>query len=132
MLSTLLYINQNVEEQQVLRSSLKNTMPNVYLISAYSYPDALRILAIVKPDAILFDTELFGINEHNILQQITALENAKQTPLYILTVSMECATANSVKSVADGIFYKPSAIEEYTNVISEINTRLSLHSYSCI
>ena len=125
MLRTLLFINDDLKEHQILRGCLKDIKDDAYLISAFSSADAFGVLTHVQPDLILLDFDLPGANAFEILKKIHLLSASKKLPVHILINPVYNSHNDDLLAVgANGVHPKPATSNEYIKIVKEIITDL--------
>jgi CheY-like chemotaxis protein len=98
------------------------------VLQAYSGPDALRLALERKPDVIVLDLHLPGIDGIEVLRGLRAAERTSLTPVIVVTGSADGATRamlNQREQRADGVVEKPldvgllfSQVEQATHYAS--------------
>lgn len=112
-----------VEDDALLVSALKEGFI-VKDLEVKSVSNGLEVVETVKnykPDAILLDLVLPGLDGFEVLKQLKADEATKDTPVFILSNLNEQADVRSVKSLgAEDYFIKANIkIEEVAGIIKK-------------
>ncbi|NWG86714.1 MAG: response regulator [Hydrogenophilaceae bacterium] len=84
---TLLYVEDNAINMRLVEKALANHWPELKLLTADSGEAALALLEHERPDAILLDIGLPGLDGYQVLQRIRAIGALRDTPVIALTAS---------------------------------------------
>jgi len=114
----LLLIN---DEPQILEMIEKNLGEEFEIITANCAEDALDILLIYKPDAIVVDFTLPDMTGAEFSKRIRKNLKFDYVPIVILTDSESHTTVHaSYQSGADALLEKPITIEEIRSTIKKL------------
>lgn len=106
-LSTILYIEDEPDIQTVAKLALE--MVGGYIVhTANNGTEGLRLYQQVKPDLVLLDVMMPGMDGQEILSAIRALPEGKHQPVIFITAK---AQPNEIKNYmalgASGVIQKP-------------------------
>lgn len=110
---TVLYVEDNAINMRLVEKTLANRWPELTVHLATSGEAALALLAQERPDLILLDIGLPGMDGFEILRRIRALDSLAGVPVIALTAS---ATTDDIKrgesAGFDAYLTKPLHIEQ--------------------
>lgn len=122
--STILIVDDNLDNLNLLFEELRRA--GYAVMVAQDGPSALTCVTMRKPDIILLDVIMPGMDGFEVATRLKAQPSSRDIPIIFLTALNE--TASIVKGFAvGGVDYlvKPLRIEE---VLARIHTHLSLHT----
>ncbi len=122
--ATILIVDDNLENLNLLFDGLRSAGYEVMV--AQDGPSALKRVAVRKPDLIVLDVIMPGMDGFTVAQQLKAQPASQDIPIIFLTAVNE--TASIVKGfVVGGVDYlvKPLRMEE---ALARIHTHVSLHT----
>ena len=90
--ATLLYIEDNVSNIQVMKMVFERLRPRWRFLTAPDGPTGLAMVREDRPDAILLDLQLPGMNGDRVLEELRADPDAATIPVVMLSAD---ATAHS-------------------------------------
>ncbi len=90
--ATLLYIEDNLSNLQVMKTILERLRPHWHYLSARDGQNGLRLAREHLPDLILLDLQLPGLKGDAVLEELRAEPNMKRLPVLMLSAD---ATAHS-------------------------------------
>lgn len=91
---SILYVEDNPVNLRLVQIALARRWPAVTLLAAGSGEAALAMLEETRPDVILLDIGLPGINGYEVLQRLRANEARRDIPVIALTAS---ATSDDIR-----------------------------------
>ena len=83
--ATLLYIEDNVSNVQVIKTVVERLRPQWHFLSARDGKSGLRQAREHLPDAILLDLQLPGMNGDAVLAEVRADQEIRQIPVLLLS-----------------------------------------------
>ncbi len=125
----ILVVEDDPADQKLIKASLKGLRVANDLRVAGSAEEALELLRSFhtsdgqpgKPDLILLDLNMPGMGGKEFLKQIKADETLRQIPVVIVTTSSsERDIVDGYALQAAGYVHKPATLEEFKQVMSEI------------
>ena len=109
------------DEPQILEMIEKNLGQEFEIVTANCAEDALDILLIYKPDAIVVDFVLPDMTGADFSKRIRKNLKFDYVPIIILTASESHTTVHaSYQSGADALLEKPITIEEIRTTIKKL------------
>lgn len=84
---TVLYVEDNLINIRLVEQAMSSHWPELKVRTATSGEAALRLLGHERPDAILMDIGLPGLDGFQVLQRIRAIEAMRGIPVIALTAS---------------------------------------------
>ncbi|TCS72196.1 signal transduction histidine kinase [Sulfuritortus calidifontis] len=115
---TVLYVEDNAINMRLVEKTLANHWPELTVLLATSGEAALELLAQNRPDLILLDLGLPGMDGFEVLRRIRALDSLAGVPVIALTAS---ATTDDVKrgegAGFDAYLTKPLHIEQLIHTL---------------
>jgi DNA-binding NtrC family response regulator len=110
------------DEQNIHYSFHKVLSPSFEIISAHSAEEAIRLLGEAKPDAVVMDIKLPGIDGLEALQRMRELD--KRVPIVIMTAFGTMDTAiEAMKFGAFEYILKPFAVEKMRDLLQKAINR---------
>lgn len=115
----ILYIEDNPANTLLMQTIFEN-IPNNYLITAEDAENGLELTSINKPDIILMDIQLPGIDGIEALHRLKENQSTQDIPVIAITAS---ALTSDIQKAQKEDFYayltKPINIERMLSVIQE-------------
>ncbi len=117
---TILYIEDNLDNVQLMES-IVDLIENTQLRSAYSAEQGIDIARRERPDIILMDINLPGINGIEALKQLNDLPETKHTPVIAITALTSPGEVEAgLEAGFKAYITKPINIPEINRAIEEI------------
>lgn len=121
---TLLYIEDNVSNIQLIEQILEMHRPNIHLISEMYGKRALKIADEYNADLILLDLDLPDIHGSEVLKLLQATEATKSIPVVILSAdAMTNQIEKLLRSGARDYLTKPLDVGKFLKVIDALIVR---------
>ena len=118
--STVLVVDDNPQNLELLQAYLEELQCKV--ISAEDGVKALECVAKEKPDLILLDLKLPGIDGFEVLRQIKNTDRIKRIPVIILTSSKEEGDrAMGYDCGANSYLVKPISFDGFIKVVQQVS-----------
>ncbi len=117
---TLLYIEDNVSNIQLVEQILETDRPLIRLISDIYGKNAVKLATDYKPDLILLDLDLPDIHGSEVLKFLQTEAATKSIPVVILSSdAMSYQREQLMKNGAKNYLTKPLDVEEFLKVVDE-------------
>ncbi|MDP2088214.1 MAG: PAS domain S-box protein [Flavobacteriaceae bacterium] len=117
---TLLYIENNISNQQLVKQIIDTQRPSIKLITNLYGKNAIKLAVDYKPDLILLDLDLPDIHGSKVLELLQKETETKNIPVIILSAdAMEKQIEKLLKSGAKAYLTKPLNVLEFLKVIDE-------------
>jgi len=114
----VMVVEDNEKNRKLMRVVLKAKGYNV--IEATTGEEAMSTLKKQKPDIILMDIQLPGIDGITLIKQIKVDENTKDIPIIAVTAyAMKGDEQKMISSGCDGYISKPIDTHELPNIIEQ-------------
>ena len=75
----------------------------------------------IKPDLIILDLMMPGMNGYEVIKRLQAGKNASHIPILLMTANQEVSPRQAKESGADGILYKPLNLEKFLQKVEQFN-----------
>lgn len=95
----LLVVHEDASLVEQIKTVLAATGADIDLISALSAPRALGMLGVEKPDVVIVDGELEGMDGYALTQQIKASDEGSQVAVVIISLQPSEASAMRARQV---------------------------------
>lgn len=128
MAKTVVLIDDDLDDLEMIRYVLKSSDPNINCIS-YSNPvEALRELSkkkTINPDYIFIDINMPMISGPECLLELRKIETLNDIPIIMLSTAMlEVDAIKLIKMGATFTFQKPSSMSGYFEIIKQFKVSL--------
>ena len=117
---TLLYVEDNILDRQLLEAILEST-PNLKLITAEDAESGIDMTIHHKPDLILMDLNLPGMDGFEALEKLKEFKETKGTP--VVALSSNAMPLDIEKAIASGFveyLTKPFNISRLYQVVGDV------------
>jgi signal transduction histidine kinase len=108
--STVLGVDDNETNRQLLRAIFSESHHTLLL--AGSGPEAVALARQTRPDIILLDIRMPGMEGHEVLRSLREIPALKSTPVIAVTASSVRAEENDGEARFDGCMGKPFSRQE--------------------
>ncbi len=117
---TLLYVEDNPSNVQLLAEVLK-LRPRVRLQSAADGPSGLAMATAARPDMVVVDIALPGMDGYTLCRHLRALPGQRRTPIVALSANaMERDRARGMDAGFDRYFTKPIDVAQFLRWIDSL------------
>jgi len=117
---TLMIVEDNAVNLLLLKTLLKDIVPNSTLVDARNGKLAVDMFIDVKPDLIFMDIQMPVMNGYDAVQAIRELENGKRVPIVALTAgTVKGEREKCLAAGMDDYVTKPVVRETIVNVIGK-------------
>lgn len=118
---TLLYIEDNISNQQLIKQIIDIYRSNINLITNLYGKDAVKMAMDYKPNLILLDLDLPDIHGSEVLALLQKNPKTKKIPVIILSAdATDTQMKKLLKAGATTYLTKPFDVIEFLKVIDEI------------
>lgn len=119
---TILYVEDNSDNRMLVRRIL--LAEGYSLLEAGNADDALKALAATRPDAILMDINMPGIDGYTLTSMIRSLPGFASIPIIAITANvMRGDREKTLEAGCDGYIQKPIDIDQLTREIERFLAR---------
>jgi len=109
---TLLYVEDNPDNVSLMESIVEK-IDNLSLICTTTAEDALKLIGKTRPDVVIFDVNLPGMDGISATRQVKALSCGKNIPVILLTAdAMPSTVERGRKAGISDFLTKPLDLEE--------------------
>jgi CheY-like chemotaxis protein len=120
VIGTLLYIEDNISNIQLVEQILKAHRPSIRLITEMYGKNAMQLATDYQPDLILLDLNLSDIHGSEVLKLLQANKKTKSIPVVVLSAdAMSGQIEKLIKDGAENYLTKPIDVVEFLKVIDE-------------
>ncbi|MSQ64010.1 MAG: response regulator [Betaproteobacteria bacterium] len=118
-MSTILIVEDNEKNMKLARDVLQSR--GYVTLEAVTGEDGVRIAIEKKPDLVLMDIQLPGINGIEALRQVRADPDCARIPIVAFTASVMSADRSQITVAEfDGFLGKPINLKEFLETIKEV------------
>ena len=118
-MSTILIVEDNEKNMKLARDVLQSR--GYVTLEAVTGEDGVRIAIEKKPDLVLMDIQLPGINGIEALRQVRADPDCARIPIVAFTASVMSADRSQITAAGfDGFLGKPINLKEFLETIKEV------------
>lgn len=122
--STILYIEDNISNIELVEQILAIQRPNIQLISNMNGKQAVSLAMEHKPSIILLDLNLPDMHGSEVLKLLLENENTKDIPVVIISADAMHKQVNKLISAgAKTYLTKPLEVKEFLNIIDEFSQK---------
>jgi two-component system cell cycle response regulator DivK len=119
---TILYVEDNAENRMLVRRVL--LADNYSLLEAKDAGEALNVLGSSRPDLILMDINMPGVDGYTLTTQIRAMPGFERVPILAITANvMRGDREKTLQAGCDGYIQKPIDIDQLTREIERFLPR---------
>jgi two-component system cell cycle response regulator DivK len=121
-MSTVLIVEDNEKNMKLARDVLQ--AKGYGTLEAVTGEDGVRLAKEKKPDLVLMDIQLPGINGIEALRQLRADPAFDRTPIVAFTASVTPTDRSQIQAAGfDGFLSKPINLKEFLAMIAELIAR---------
>ena len=121
MITRVLLIDDDDEDQDFFISQLSEYNQNIEVVSAYNGKQALDMLSWVEPHYIFLDINLPGMNGMDVLQKINEKSLVHDVPVYMYSTSDGFNSKKKALELGAAHYYrKPDSPEGITSIFKEV------------
>ncbi len=118
--NTLLYIEDNPSHIKLLKALVED-MPKIHLLTAHTPQLGLEMAAAHKPDLIILDVCLPGMDGFEVLKKLQEHEKLSDTPTIALSANaMPQEVEMGLRSGFRRYFSKPIRVDEFKKAVKEL------------
>jgi two-component system cell cycle response regulator DivK len=118
----VLYVEDNTENRALVRRVLE--VDGVTVQEAANAPQALASLSAGRPDLILMDISMPGVDGYTLTRQIKGMAGCEQIPVIAVTANvMRGDREKSLQAGCDGYIQKPIDIDTIAQQIERYLTK---------
>lgn len=118
---TLLYIENNISNQKLVKQIIDTKRPKIKLINYLYGKDTVKLALDYKPDVILLDLDLPDIHGSEVLELLQKEPKTKEIPVIILSADdKDKQIKKLLKSGAKAYLTKPLDLQEFLRKLDEI------------
>ncbi len=118
-MSTILIVEDNEKNMKLARDVLQSR--GYATLEAVTGEDGVRLAIERKPDLILMDIQLPGINGIEALRQVRAEPACVRIPVVAFTASVMQGDRSQISAAGfDGFIGKPINLREFTDTVKQI------------
>ena len=120
-IGTLLYIEDNVSNIQLVEQILEMNRPQIRLITEMYGKSTVKLATDYKPDMILLDLDLPDIHGSEVLKLLQREPITKSIPVVVLSAdAMNSQIEKLMQAGADNYLTKPLEVLEFLRVVDEV------------
>ncbi len=118
-MSTILIVEDNDKNMKLARDVLQSR--GYATLEAVTGEDGVRLAMERKPDLILMDIQLPGINGIEALRRVRADPGCERIPVVAFTASVMQGDRSQISAAGfDGFIGKPINLKEFTETVKQI------------
>jgi two-component system cell cycle response regulator DivK len=118
-MSTILIVEDNEKNMKLARDVLQSR--GYVTLEAVTGEDGVRIAIEKKPDLVLMDIQLPGINGIEALRQVRADPDCARIPIVAFTASVMSTDRSQITAAGfDGFLGKPINLKEFLETIKQV------------
>ena len=118
-MSTILIVEDNEKNMKLARDVLQSR--GYATLEAVTGEEGVRLAAERKPDLILMDIQLPGINGIEALQQVRAAPGCARIPVVAFTASVTPTDRTQINEAGfDGFLSKPINLKEFLETVKRV------------
>jgi len=119
---TILYVEDNPENRMLVRRVL--LADGYSLVEARDADEALGVLHGSRPDLILMDINMPGVDGYTLTMQIKTMPGFERVPIIAITANvMRGDREKTIRAGCDGYIQKPIDIDQLTREIERFLAR---------
>jgi two-component system cell cycle response regulator DivK len=119
---TILYVEDNPDNRMLVRRVL--LAEGYSLVEARDSAEALQVLSANRPDLILMDISMPGVDGYTLTAQIKAMPGFERVPIIAITANvMRGDREKTIEAGCDGYIQKPIDIDQLTREIERFLAR---------
>jgi DNA-binding response OmpR family regulator len=110
-----------VEDDNALRQFLCTALADEFDVTgAVSGEEAVRLARRLRPDVVLLDVMLPGLSGLDVVREMRADEQLRDTPVLVMTAFSEIEPGHAVEAGADRFLTKPFDLQELTAAVKDL------------
>jgi len=118
-MSTILIVEDNEKNMKLARDVLQSR--GYVTLEAVTGEDGVRMTVESKPDLVLMDIHLPGINGIEALRQVRADPDCARIPIVAFTASVMSADRSQISEAGfDGFIGKPINLKEFIETVKRV------------
>jgi two-component system, cell cycle response regulator DivK len=118
-MSTILIVEDNEKNMKLARDVLR--AKGYETVEAVTGEDGVRAAKELRPDLVLMDIQLPGINGMEALRQIRADAGCTNIPVIAFTASVTAADRSQISAAGfDGFLSKPVNLKEFIDTVQRL------------
>jgi len=118
-MSTILIVEDNEKNMKLARDVLQSR--GYVTLEAVTGEDGVRMAIEKKPDLVLMDIQLPGINGIEALRQVRADPDCARIPIVAFTASVMSTDRSQITAAGfDGFLGKPINLKEFLETIKQV------------
>ena len=118
-MSTILIVEDNEKNMKLARDVLQSR--GYTTLEAVTGEDGVRVAVEKKPDLILMDIQLPGINGIEALRQVRTDPDCARIPIVAFTASVMTADRSQITAAGfDGFIGKPINLKEFLETVKQV------------
>lgn len=117
---TMLYVEDNPSNLSLM-AGIVDCIPNLRMVSAHTAEIGLTMLLAQKPDLVLMDINLPGMDGFQAVREIRALEEVKDMPVFAISADALSDTISKGQEAGfDRYLTKPIDLPHFMSILDEI------------
>jgi len=117
---TMLYVEDNPSNLSLM-AGIVDCIPNLRMVSAHTAEIGLTMLQAQKPDLVLMDINLPGMDGFQAVREIRALEDVKDMPVFAISADAMSDTVNKGQEAGfDRYLTKPIDLPHFMSILDEV------------
>jgi protein-histidine pros-kinase len=118
---TLLYVEDNISNQELVKQILDMYRPAIRLVTSLYGKDTVKMTLDYKPNVILLDLNLPDINGVKVIKLLQKEPQTKEIPVIVLSAdALEIQIEKLLKAGAKNYITKPIDVQEFLKIIDGI------------
>jgi len=118
-MSTILIVEDNEKNMKLARDVLQSR--GYATLEAVTGEQGVRMIIEIKPDLVLMDIQLPGINGIEALRQVRADSGCAHIPIVAFTASVMSADRSQISAAGfDGFLGKPINLKEFLETVKRL------------
>ena len=118
-MSTILIVEDNEKNMKLARDILQSK--GYVTLEAVTGEDGVRVAIEQKPDLVLMDIQLPGINGIEALRQVRADPDCARIPIVAFTASVMSSDRSQISAAGfDGFLSKPINLKEFLETVKRL------------
>ena len=119
---TVLYVDDDPDDQEFFVASLAESRPNAKCFLAKDSHSAFAIIKTIPiPNYIFIDLHLPKVSGIDLLKELKGMTPYSSIPIYILSTTLFAPHAATIKEIGgSGFLRKPSTLNDFRAMLSSI------------
>jgi CheY-like chemotaxis protein len=118
---TILYVDDSAVEREIIRELLE--AEGFKVLSTGVPEEGIELACEWKPDLILVDLHLPGMNGSTLIGHLREVAELKEVPVVVISASIKDEEREEVLAVCDGFLEKPVNMDSFSGVIQGFISR---------